>query len=148
MQVDGAYVAVRFHSHDDGASTSKDDSSNLLQDCRLLRKDELQVRKYLYSSPWVISELHHELFQNYDTSCFRITSRVISEIPHELFQNYLKSYFRITSWVVSELPHAWFQNYFMSDFRNTSWVISELPHEFFQKYLSYFRFTSLIGVGV
>ena len=42
--MDGAYAAVRFHSRDnDGASTSKDDGSTLLQDCRLLRKDELQV---------------------------------------------------------------------------------------------------------
>ena len=42
--MDGAYAAVKFHSRDnDGASTSKDDGSTLLQDCRLLRKDELQV---------------------------------------------------------------------------------------------------------
>ena len=42
--MDGAYAAVKFHSRDnDGASSSKDDGSTLLQDCRLLRKDELQV---------------------------------------------------------------------------------------------------------
>ena len=42
--MDGAYAAVKFLNRDnDGASTSKDDGSTLLQDCRLLRKDELQV---------------------------------------------------------------------------------------------------------
>ncbi|XP_076437649.1 E3 ubiquitin-protein ligase UBR5-like [Babylonia areolata] len=45
LKVDGAYAAVKFHGLDDGASTSKDDSSVLLQDCRLLRKDELQLVK-------------------------------------------------------------------------------------------------------
>lgn len=42
VQVDGACAAVRFNRETDAAGSSKDDVS-LLQDCRLLRKDELQV---------------------------------------------------------------------------------------------------------
>ncbi|KAL8591738.1 hypothetical protein ACOMHN_032280 [Nucella lapillus] len=45
LKVDGAYAAVRFHGLDDGASTSREEGSSLLQDCRLLRKDELQLVK-------------------------------------------------------------------------------------------------------
>lgn len=47
LKVDGAYAAVKFFNRDnDGAGNSKEDSgSSLLQDCRLLRKDELQLVK-------------------------------------------------------------------------------------------------------
>ncbi len=46
FQVDGAYAAVRFPAKDsEHAGTSKEDLTALLQDCRLLRKDELQVVK-------------------------------------------------------------------------------------------------------
>ena len=45
-KVDGAYAAVKFHTRDgDFGSSSKED---LLMDCRLLRKDDLQV-SMLYS---------------------------------------------------------------------------------------------------
>ncbi|BFZ21562.1 hypothetical protein BsWGS_24601 [Bradybaena similaris] len=44
LKVDGACAAVRFNRDTDVAGCSKDDVS-LLQDCRLLRKDELQVVK-------------------------------------------------------------------------------------------------------
>lgn len=49
VQVDGSYAAVRFPSsketgqQEHGAGPSKEDPSSLLQDCRLLRKDELNV---------------------------------------------------------------------------------------------------------
>ena len=47
-QVDGSYAAVKFPTKEAipdhiGAGTSKEDPSSLLQDCRLLRKDELTV---------------------------------------------------------------------------------------------------------
>ncbi|GFO10305.1 E3 ubiquitin-protein ligase ubr5 [Plakobranchus ocellatus] len=45
LKVDGACAAVRFHRDADSAGSSKDDIPSLLQDCRLLRKDELQVVK-------------------------------------------------------------------------------------------------------
>ena len=55
LKVDGAYAAVRFPSNKDycgkeakdvNATTgSNEDPASLLQDCRLLRKDELQVIK-------------------------------------------------------------------------------------------------------
>ncbi|XP_046991563.1 E3 ubiquitin-protein ligase UBR5 [Schistocerca americana] len=48
LKVDGAHVAVRFPSNKDTKETkelSSDDTINLLQDCRLMRKDELQVIK-------------------------------------------------------------------------------------------------------
>ena len=55
LKVDGAYAAVRFLSNKDycgkeakdvNATTgSNEDPASLLQDCRLLRKDELQVIK-------------------------------------------------------------------------------------------------------
>ncbi|XP_059176788.1 E3 ubiquitin-protein ligase UBR5-like isoform X3 [Physella acuta] len=45
LKVDGACAAVRFNRETDVAGSSKDDVSSLLQDCRLLRKDELQVVK-------------------------------------------------------------------------------------------------------
>ena len=54
LKVDGAYAAVRFPANKDycgkeakdlvnSASSSNEDPASLLQDCRLLRKDELQV---------------------------------------------------------------------------------------------------------
>lgn len=55
LKVDGAYAAVRFLSKDNpptsstptasSSSTSNEDAFSLLQDCRLLRKDELQIVK-------------------------------------------------------------------------------------------------------
>ena len=45
VKVDGAYAAVRFPSKDDHVRPPSDDLSSLLQDCRLLRKDELMVVK-------------------------------------------------------------------------------------------------------
>ncbi|XP_063230682.1 E3 ubiquitin-protein ligase UBR5 isoform X3 [Bacillus rossius redtenbacheri] len=47
LKVDGAHVAVRFPGTKDGKEKeqSLDDTVNLLQDCRLMRKDELQVIK-------------------------------------------------------------------------------------------------------
>ena len=39
VKVDGTCVAVKFNRDSDGSGSSKDE----LQDCRLLRKDELQV---------------------------------------------------------------------------------------------------------
>lgn len=52
LKVDGAYAAVRFPSNKDYngkeakdlVSGNNEDPLSLLQDCRLLRKDELQVR--------------------------------------------------------------------------------------------------------
>jgi E3 ubiquitin-protein ligase EDD1 len=54
LKVDGAYAAVRFPSNKDysgkeakdlvvSANSGSEDPASLLQDCRLLRKDELQV---------------------------------------------------------------------------------------------------------
>lgn len=56
LKVDGAYAAVRFPSNKDyngkeakdlvvSANSGNEDPASLLQDCRLLRKDELQVVK-------------------------------------------------------------------------------------------------------
>ncbi|KAL4218424.1 E3 ubiquitin-protein ligase ubr5 [Mactra antiquata] len=52
LKVDGAYAAVKFPVSKDagnqehaGTSTLKEDPTSLLQDCRLLRKDELSVVK-------------------------------------------------------------------------------------------------------
>ncbi|GAB1606363.1 E3 ubiquitin-protein ligase UBR5-like [Argonauta hians] len=45
LKVDGAYAAIKFQPKetDQMGSASKEDPSAVLQDCRLLRKDELQV---------------------------------------------------------------------------------------------------------
>lgn len=49
LKVDGAYAAVKFPNPSpkeggkDSKETTTDDTLTLLQDCRLLRKDELQV---------------------------------------------------------------------------------------------------------
>ena len=52
LKVDGAYAAVRFHAKDGSvssnpvtasSSSTSEDPLLLLQDCRLLRKDDLQV---------------------------------------------------------------------------------------------------------
>ena len=67
IKVDGAYAAVKFPTSKDGtsqelgASTSKEDPSSLLQDCRLLRKDELSV-----------STLIHLIIPNKKSYCFHI----------------------------------------------------------------------------
>ncbi|XP_066269411.1 E3 ubiquitin-protein ligase UBR5-like [Branchiostoma lanceolatum] len=46
LKIDGAYAAVWFpHQRDPSPTTSHDDPAALLQECRLLRKDELQVVK-------------------------------------------------------------------------------------------------------
>ncbi|CAL1532111.1 unnamed protein product [Lymnaea stagnalis] len=45
LKVDGACAAVRFNRDTDAGGSNKDDVSSLLQDCRLLRKDELQIVK-------------------------------------------------------------------------------------------------------
>ncbi|KAG8228758.1 hypothetical protein J437_LFUL008199 [Ladona fulva] len=52
LKVDGAYAAVRFPTSKDSTSKdgkdnsfSQDDPASLLQDCRLMRKDDLQVIK-------------------------------------------------------------------------------------------------------
>lgn len=45
LKVDGACAAVRFQRDSESAGSSKDDIPSLLQDCRLLRKDELIVVK-------------------------------------------------------------------------------------------------------
>ena len=48
--MDGAYAAVKFPTKEigqDHAGPSKEDPSSLLQDCRLLRNDELTVREIL-----------------------------------------------------------------------------------------------------
>ena len=47
--MDGAYAAVKFQTKETGSEHggTKEDPSTLLQDCRLLRKDELQVVKSL-----------------------------------------------------------------------------------------------------
>lgn len=58
LKVDGAYAAVRFPSNKDysgkeakdlvaSANSGSEDPASLLQDCRLLRKDELQVILFL-----------------------------------------------------------------------------------------------------
>ncbi|KAI1289573.1 E3 ubiquitin-protein ligase UBR5 [Halotydeus destructor] len=43
IKIDGAYAAVRFHSKD--SLLSSDGACDVLQDCRLLRKDDLQLVK-------------------------------------------------------------------------------------------------------
>ncbi|KAK3087035.1 hypothetical protein FSP39_000732 [Pinctada imbricata] len=45
LKVDGAYAAVKFQNKDSEGGVSKEDPASLLQDCRLMRKDELQVVK-------------------------------------------------------------------------------------------------------
>lgn len=42
LKVDGAYAAVRFPTNHSKERDSKD-ADDLLQDCRLMRKDDLQV---------------------------------------------------------------------------------------------------------
>lgn len=50
LKVDGAYAAVKFpnpspkEANKDAKEAATDDPLNLLQDCRLMRKDDLQVR--------------------------------------------------------------------------------------------------------
>ena len=44
-QVDGMYAAVKFPSKDGDSSVVSGDVTTQLSDCRLLRKDELQVVK-------------------------------------------------------------------------------------------------------
>lgn len=56
LKVDGAYAAVKFtnstgpakDSTKDIKEVSSDDTINLLQDCRLLRKDDLQVSRMVH----------------------------------------------------------------------------------------------------
>lgn len=43
LKVDGNYVAVRFPRSEEGNTNKGDDPQALLQDCRLLRKDEVLV---------------------------------------------------------------------------------------------------------
>lgn len=49
LKVDGAYAAVKFPFLKDNSSNKEtkdtDDSTNLLQDCRLMKTDDLQVLK-------------------------------------------------------------------------------------------------------
>ncbi|KAK6168099.1 hypothetical protein SNE40_021993 [Patella caerulea] len=45
LKVDGSCVAVSFTNKTDYPASSKDDAQSLLTDCRLLRKDELQLVK-------------------------------------------------------------------------------------------------------
>jgi hypothetical protein len=52
LKVDGAHVAVRFPCSKDCKEMkdlTSDDTVSLLQDCRLMRKDELQVSKFFLS---------------------------------------------------------------------------------------------------
>lgn len=55
LKVDGAYVAVKFPgtsssmSNQSSAAPLDSDPSSLLQDCRLLRIDELQVQSQMHS---------------------------------------------------------------------------------------------------
>jgi hypothetical protein len=51
LKVDGAHVAVRFPCTKDSKEMkdlTSDDTVNLLQDCRLMRKDELQVSDWVF----------------------------------------------------------------------------------------------------
>lgn len=54
LKVDGAFAAVKFPSTSGGPrgdhreGKDPDDTMSLLQDCRLMRKDDLQVRKHYY----------------------------------------------------------------------------------------------------
>ena len=43
--MDGAYAAVRFQTKEAEGVPGKEDPITLLQDCRLMRKDDLQVVK-------------------------------------------------------------------------------------------------------
>lgn len=46
LKIDGAYAAVKFpatHSRD----RDNKDSDDILQDCRLMRKDDLQVHSFI-----------------------------------------------------------------------------------------------------
>lgn len=56
LKVDGHYAAVRFPSNHTRERDSKD-VDDILQDCRLMRKDELQVSNAFYSN------------SNYPTNC-------------------------------------------------------------------------------
>lgn len=67
--MDGAYVAVKFpgtssNANCQSSSNSDPDPSSLLQDCRLLRIDELQVR---------LCETLGKVFQNVSTVCFIVS---------------------------------------------------------------------------
>ena len=66
LKVDGAYAAVRFPSNKDycgkeakdlvsSANSNSEDPASLLQDCRLLRKDELQVNIFFIIYQSVLS---------------------------------------------------------------------------------------------
>lgn len=53
MKVDGAYAAVRFPStreSKDGKDVKEEDSVSVLQDCRLMRVEDLQVLKSVNTS--------------------------------------------------------------------------------------------------
>lgn len=67
--MDGAYVAVKFpgtssNANCQSSSNSDPDPSSLLQDCRLLRIDELQVR---------LCETLGKVFRNVSTVCFIVS---------------------------------------------------------------------------
>ena len=47
--MDGAYAIVKFPSSSEPSGDANIELDSLLQDCRLLRKDELQVSSYLQS---------------------------------------------------------------------------------------------------
>ena len=50
VQVDGAYAVVKFQSRDAlDSGVGREDPISLLQDCRILRKDELQVSTGVYN---------------------------------------------------------------------------------------------------
>jgi E3 ubiquitin-protein ligase EDD1 len=71
LKVDGAYAAVRFPTTNTGTSNSavaaavaakdKDDSLDAWQDCRLMRKDELQVSE---GGSFTIKNVHFDFLKS------------------------------------------------------------------------------------
>lgn len=87
--MDGAYVAVKFpgtssNANCQSSSASDADPSSLLQDCRLLRIDELQVS--IGESPageyW---DWHLECVMDFDSKIPFVSCRLSKLVEHQKF---------------------------------------------------------------
>lgn len=73
LKVDGAHVAVRFPCTKDSKEIkdlTADDTVNLLQDCRLMRKDELQVSDYVCQASIIEAVFHNKQPMEIERSLF------------------------------------------------------------------------------
>ncbi|CAH1775507.1 unnamed protein product [Owenia fusiformis] len=70
LKVDGSYAAVRFNAKDADQAASKDELSAVLQECRLLRKDELQIVKA--GNPPKVPDCFQRVPKRINTECGEI----------------------------------------------------------------------------